>query len=278
MAVEAPALTVRPGELHLWALHRPWTGEEPPPMATGELDANERERAASFVRPRDRALYVSAHLALRRVLALYLATDPARVAFGRAPCPCCDGPHGRPVLLGAPVPLHFSLSHSQGLALIGVAGVPVGVDVQRLPSLDSTDLCLSDMHLWEQKEIAALPLAERPRGFAELWTRKEAYLKGLGSGLGRELTADYLGGDLDARPAGWAVANVPGGPAHVAAAALLTGIGHTATTRTLPVRCLYADDATALITGAGPARHTDLPAPAAAEYAPEYATDTQRNG
>ncbi|MFH8570254.1 4'-phosphopantetheinyl transferase family protein [Streptomyces sp. NPDC017993] len=265
MAVEplrrgGAALTVGPGELHLWALRRPWTGEEPPPMATGELDANERERAASFVRPQDRLLYVSAHIALRRVLARYLGIEPARIVFGRAPCPGCAGPHGRPVLLNAPRPPHFSLSHSQGLALIAVAGVPVGVDAQRVPSLETTDLCLPGMHPREQKEIAELPLEERPSGFAELWTRKESYLKGLGSGLGRELTADYLGCDILARPAGWTVANVPGGPGHAAAVALLTGADHRATARTLPTRCLYADDATDLIATAGPAEHLPLPA------------------
>ncbi|MFF3248643.1 4'-phosphopantetheinyl transferase family protein [Streptomyces sp. NPDC002870] len=257
-ALPGATLTVRPGELQLWTLSRLWTGEELPPMAIGELDEGERERAASFVQPRDRLLYVSAHIALRRVLAPHLGIEPARVGFGRASCPCCGGPHGRPVLLDAPADLHFSLSHSHGLAVIAVARAPVGADVQRIPSPGTTELCLPGMHPWEQKEIAELPLKERPPAFAELWTRKEAYLKGIGSGLGRVLTADYLGGDLLARPPGWIVANVPGGPGHAAAVALLTDADHWVTARTLPTECLYVDDATDLI-AAQPVERMALP-------------------
>lgn len=254
----APAPVLGHAEVHLWASYVPWTDADRPPLPAGELDARERERAAAFVRTRDRLRYVSAHVALRRVLAVYLGTEPARVVFGRAPCPRCGGPHGRPVLPGSPPPLHFSLSHSHGRALIALARVPVGADVQRVPSPEAAELCLPATHARERREIAGLPPAQRRAAFARVWARKEAYLKGLGTGLARGPGTDYLGDDLLARPAGWLIADVPGGPGHTAAVALRAGTDHLATLWTLPVASLHTDDATELITTAVPVWRTTL--------------------
>ncbi|ULR51534.1 4'-phosphopantetheinyl transferase family protein [Streptomyces deccanensis] len=249
----APARVLGPAQVHLWASYVPWTDDARPSLPTGELDARERKRAAAFVRGRDRLRYVSAHLALRRVLAVYLGTEPARVVFGRDPCPRCGGPHGRPVLPGSPPPLHFSLSHSHGRALVALAGVPVGADVQRVPSPEAAELCLAALHLRERRELTGLPPSERPAEFARVWARKEAYLKGLGTGLARGPGTDYLGGDLRARPAGWLVADVPGAPGHATAVALHTRTDHLATLWALPLESLHTDDAAELITAAVPA-------------------------
>ena len=55
-----------------------------------------------------------------------------------------------------------------------------------------------------------------------MWTRKEAYLKGIGTGLARGVAADYLGATgLAPLPAGWSVLDVPVPDGHAAAAAVL---------------------------------------------------------
>ncbi|MEU1185869.1 4'-phosphopantetheinyl transferase superfamily protein [Streptomyces sp. NPDC005820] len=235
--------TVPVGELDLWSLRAPPPVGGPSGLAAGELDREEHERAAAFVRPHDRLQYLAAHIALRRLLAAYTGMPPDRMRFGR------DGPggrRGRPTLLGAPVPLHFSLSHSHGLVLFGVASTPVGVDVQRVPSRETTELCLSKLHPQERAELVRLAADARPLVFGRLWTRKEAYLKGLGTGLARSPAADYLGehrgGAAPARPTGWTVRNVPAAPGHVAATALRTEEEHRITVRRLPPECLYVRD------------------------------------
>lgn len=187
-------------------------------LDTTALDAHERQRAASFVRATDRALYTVAHLALRTLLARRLGQRPEELVFGREPCPCCGAAHGRPVLAVPEPPLHFSLSHTDGLVLVATAPVPVGADAQRRPAPEDVPGLLPALHPGERAALGTMPdPARRAAAFGRLWARKEAYLKGLGTGLGRDTTLDDLGAD----PAGWTVDDLPCGPRHHAAVALL---------------------------------------------------------
>ncbi|MFE9840277.1 4'-phosphopantetheinyl transferase family protein [Streptomyces goshikiensis] len=207
--------------LGLWLLPAPETAGRHGPLALHELDETERGRADAFRRTADRERYVAAHIALRRLLAAYLRTAPQDIAFARAECPRCGAPHGRPVVAGAGA--HFSLSHTRGAVLIGVAGSPVGVDVERIPRPDRVEACAPALHPGERRELAAHARVERPAAFARLWARKEAYLKGTGVGVGGWMSRLYLGDEAPhapARPAGWTVVDVPCGPDHAAAFAI----------------------------------------------------------
>ncbi|MEV7545017.1 4'-phosphopantetheinyl transferase superfamily protein [Streptomyces sp. NPDC089915] len=208
--------------LDLWLFHVTDAGLRSVVLDRSPLDPRERSRVTSFVRPLDRGRYVAAHLALRRVLCAYEGVRPAELVFVRRSCPCCGGPHGRPALAGADAP-HFSLSHAGGLVLIGVAGRPVGVDVEALPPPRKAATVSEALHPAERRAVHAAQPALRPAVFARLWARKEAYLKGLGTGVGRSPDLDYLGDPgvgAPARPPGWTVRDVPVGPEHAAAVAL----------------------------------------------------------
>ncbi|WP_336605959.1 4'-phosphopantetheinyl transferase family protein [Streptomyces sp. BA2] len=154
----------------------------PAPLDVSLLDAEERRRAAALRRPADQELYAAAHTALRLRLGAYLSVDPAAVELVRLPCPLCGGPHGRPAVAGSAGP-HFSLSHTDGLALLAFADRPVGADVERLPSAKVVAEVAASLHPQEQTELSELPPSERPLAFARCWTRKEACLKGTGEGL-----------------------------------------------------------------------------------------------
>ncbi|GAA2962489.1 4'-phosphopantetheinyl transferase family protein [Streptomyces enissocaesilis] len=225
----APGPAVSPDRLDLWLVHGPPQSEATAPGLpeidfTGpgfsELDATERRRAESFVRPAQALLYATAHVALRRLLGRYTGVAPQDVRFVCEPCPGCGGAHGRPALARTAPPLHFSLSHSAGLALVGIAAVPVGVDVERLPREETVEVCAPALHPRERAELARIPRGERSEPFGRLWTRKEAYLKGIGTGLSRSPAHDYLGADRGGHPPGWAVFDVACPPTHAAAAAV----------------------------------------------------------
>ena len=204
-----------PGSVHLWLRE---TGDvSGSPDAPDLLDADERARAARFHRDRDRDRYIGSHLLLRRVLARYAGQPPEALRFTRQPCPCCGEPHGRPALAGPADLPQFSLSHAGPLTLVAVACDPVGADVEALPAADSVPGLARVLHPDERAELEEAEYG--PEAFARIWTRKEAYLKGTGSGLGRDPKLDYVGARKPGPP-GWTLADAAAPPGFAAAVAL----------------------------------------------------------
>lgn len=189
-------------------------------LAPDVLDPQELSSAAAFRADTDRDCYRAAHVGLRLLLGAHLGSAPGDVTLVREDCPSCGGPHGRPAVEGGAV--HFSLSHSGGFALLAIAGTPVGADVETVPSAGAVADVAAVMHRVEITELEALQPPERPAAFARAWVRKEAYLKGLGIGLGRAPSEDYVGtgGAPAARLAGWSIADVAVGEDRAAAVAV----------------------------------------------------------
>ncbi|WP_171166977.1 4'-phosphopantetheinyl transferase superfamily protein [Streptomyces sp. I05A-00742] len=209
-----------PGAPALWLLRVPDDGG-PRPREEYEdvLDVRERARAAAFVRDLHRERYIAAHLGLRRLLGAYLDVAPGAVELVREPCPCCGAPHGRPAAAGAP--LHFNLSHAGDLVLFAFADTPVGADVEEVQRASVVESVGRSLHPREVAELAALPEADRTSAFSRCWTRKEAYLKGTGTGLAERLSVTYVGcGPRPTSPPGWTVSDVDAGPGYTAAVAL----------------------------------------------------------
>jgi len=85
--------------------------------------------------------------------------------------------HGAPYLEDGP---YFSISHcKQGIAVV-VSDRPVGIDIEGLRKVDD-GLVRKTMNTQEQAQIAAAANPEQE--FIRLWTRKEAYVKMLGTGI-----------------------------------------------------------------------------------------------
>ncbi len=88
-------------------------------------------------------------------------------------------PNGKPVLTASP-DIHFNLSHSGILAVCAVSDQPVGVDVEVIQSANPEIGALC----FQKQELAWINQSNDPaRAFTRLWTRKESYLKRLGTGL-----------------------------------------------------------------------------------------------
>ncbi|MFH9736348.1 4'-phosphopantetheinyl transferase family protein [Streptomyces roseolus] len=218
----APDTTPARVDVELWQLRVDHLAEED--LDPSELDDGERARLAAPLRVADRLRYGVGHIALRRLLAPRLGVAPAAVAYRREPCPGCGALHGRPAVESPPGAPHFSLSHSGDVVLIGIAGRPVGVDVEIFPETATVHEVASALHPLERAEIARAGNA--PEAFTRVWSRKEAYLKGLGIGVARPLDQDYLGeDDPAARPGGWAVRDVATADGHAAAVAVEGALG-----------------------------------------------------
>ncbi|HNR31080.1 MAG TPA: 4'-phosphopantetheinyl transferase superfamily protein, partial [Candidatus Hydrogenedentes bacterium] len=146
------------------------------------LDTAERDRAARLHRDEQRRHFAAFRGALRHILAAYLGVRPQDV-------PLRADKQGKPVLAPecGPPDLHFSVSHSENIALYAVYGCgPVGIDVEvprarRASSLEGLiERMLSDA---EQAHLAQARSADRHNLFLGLWTLKEATAKATGAGL-----------------------------------------------------------------------------------------------
>jgi 4'-phosphopantetheinyl transferase len=165
--------------------------------------------------PEARKRSLVGHVALRLVLGELTGTAPASLRFERRCGHCGRAGHGKPRLAGRSG-LDFSLSHSGGLVLIAVArGRRVGADVERVRArTDVLAIARGSLSARERRTIESPATSEARRAaFFRCWTRKEAYLKGLGTGLA---------GGLDTDPdeaAGWQLRSLPAPPGYAAAVA-----------------------------------------------------------
>jgi 4'-phosphopantetheinyl transferase len=151
------------------------------PVAPALLSRAELARAARFVFDADRQKYLAAHCALAELLAARLAVPSGHLEFQL-------GPYDKPRLSPA-YDCMFNMSHCDDRALIGIAcGLPhdaeIGVDIERLREVsDARALAAANFTAPEQLELAGYAAAVASRAFLRGWTRKEACLKAIGSGL-----------------------------------------------------------------------------------------------
>ncbi len=197
-------LGLDPRDVHAWSI--PLDGPDDTGFSSGALSAEERARASRFRFPIDRRRFARAHLAARAILGVYLGVEPAGVVIE------VDGA-GKPRLdpQRHPMALRFNLSHSHGLAVLGVSHSEIGIDLefQRSPP-DSDAVVRRYFSREESATYFALPRALRPRAFFAAWTLKEAYLKACGDGLRRRLDSFSVTMRPDEPPRLLTVADRPG--------------------------------------------------------------------
>lgn len=155
--------------------------EMPDAAAVATLSADEIARGARFAFEGLRRRHLASHVALRAILAQQTGLPAATLVFGA-------GPFGKP-FLQAPAACVFNMSHSDDVAVIAVApdamaGTEIGIDVEVLrPMRDAIALAERNFTEAEQRELLAAPADLRDLAFMRGWTRKEACLKAIGSGL-----------------------------------------------------------------------------------------------
>lgn len=188
------------GDIHVRHCLIDQFGEEQHDRALPILSADERARAARFVFPRDRLMFVAAHALLREALSEYADVPPHAWHFAA-------NEYGKPALAGrhAGVNLTFNLAHTHGLVAcvigrtkhLGVgagmdvgmdAAIDVGIDVESIDlKVHSLDIATRYFSPSEVLQLQACPEGERAVRFIELWTLKEAYVKAIGEGLSHPL-------------------------------------------------------------------------------------------
>jgi len=191
------------------------------------LDVDEQLRAERFVRHGDRARFIVAHAGLRRCLGGALGCPPEVVRLRAAP-------GGKPELAEMPGSLSFNLAHSATVALVAWGDAPLGVDIEDIAGdVDHHGVGALVFSTRERARLASQPDVTAQRAdFYAAWTRKEALLKALGTGLDRDATVIDLVAQGEAGEGrwswedpltgiAWTVRDLDVGPAHKAALATL---------------------------------------------------------
>jgi 4'-phosphopantetheinyl transferase len=165
-------------DVHLWG----WRLDSLPTDLSphiGILGEAELQRMHRFHFAKDRDRYAFTHAHVRRILSVYLDCPPAQITFAA-------NAFGKPAVAGESS-LHFSLSHSQSIAVVAVTRAgPVGVDVEDVRPIEA-EVAASHFSAAELADLSGLRGEAWTAGFYRCWTRKEAILKAEGIGLHRGL-------------------------------------------------------------------------------------------
>lgn len=123
------------------------------------------------------------HRMKRQLLSEYLGCAESDIVIE-------ENGHGKPLVTSHPV--HVSISHSGRVFAMAITKDNIGIDIERhKPRKNMTTMIEEYFHPEEARYYATLPTdEERLAFFYDLWTKKEAYAKYLGLGLGYKFSAD----------------------------------------------------------------------------------------
>jgi len=215
--VEAPdSADLGEDEIHVWAV--PLVGDGA--RFEASLSEHERDKARRYRFVDHRRRYAIAHGAKRAILAGYTATDPAALQFELAE-------HQKPRLVGHD--FGFNVAHSGKLALIAIRRGEIGVDIEKARYVENLlDIARRNFSAVESAALERCCEEDRLHAFYRCWTRKEAFVKALGSVVSVPLRVFDVSVDGDPRflafrdgrdPLRWGLWDVSPAPGYVAAVA-----------------------------------------------------------
>ncbi len=140
------------------------------------IPAERREKALRYRREIGRKASVVSYLLLAYALFKEYNIKNFRLAYTDA---------GKPYLPDYPH-IYFNISHCEKGCICGISDKPIGVDIQdvRPVSQSVMDRCCSS----QEREMIAQS-TEPVTEFCRIWAMKEAYLKMMGTGIAKDLTA-----------------------------------------------------------------------------------------
>jgi len=135
---------------------------------------------ARFVFDKDRFRFGQSHARMRALLGEHLGVPAADVRFE-------ETEHGKPFLAGGPF---FNLSHSHNLAALAISDdIDLGLDIEHVRPIEGPEIARRFFSARECEALKAFGEAGYEEAFYRCWTRKEAYVKAQGEGLGISLQA-----------------------------------------------------------------------------------------
>ena len=168
--------SIKPHTVHLWRIELSRFSAQ---LSTLEplLSADEKERAARFHGVLTRERYIVARALLRKILHLYIKISPKKIVFSY-------GEKGKPFLSNNNHALYFNLSHSHDRMICALSKEgEIGVDIEKVESDFKEKVAQRFFSKEEYAQLEKLPEEERVTTFYRIWSRKEALVKAVGTGL-----------------------------------------------------------------------------------------------
>ena len=171
-------------QIHVWKVN----------VNNSELDINsffsdflsddEKKRAVRLKSEKDKRRFVVSRGLLRQNLGHYMDTNPAQIVFDY-------NSHGKPSIRtdDNKKNIKFNVSHSRDIAIYAIClNKEIGVDVEYIRDVGTADKIVKRFFTEEEKSFySSLSDDKKKLGFFTLWTRKEAYSKARGMGIGLPL-------------------------------------------------------------------------------------------
>ncbi|MCW5515227.1 4'-phosphopantetheinyl transferase family protein [Muriicola sp. Z0-33] len=147
------------------------------------LSLAELDHAKKYRFDKDRYTFIIGRGILRHLLGHYTKQHPSEINFK-------FGDQGKPFIDDNKAP-YFNISHSGNILVMGFCMEhPLGVDVELIKSdFDLAELARQNFSEKEIKALNSLNKNEQDRAFYRCWTRKESFIKAIGSGLSFPLDA-----------------------------------------------------------------------------------------
>jgi 4'-phosphopantetheinyl transferase len=143
------------------------------------LNSVESEKASRFFKTEDKHRYIITRAALRIILSKYLQIAAENIVFEA-------GKNKKPQLAGFNKWLCFNVSHSGNYGLIGISRFDLGVDIEFINNqFTYTDIVNNYFNKKEADLITSS--VDSAQSFFTCWTRKEAILKAISTGLNSPL-------------------------------------------------------------------------------------------
>lgn len=169
--------TLTDDNVHIWRLLFSSNSE---PVSSNTLSDDEIQKAERFRFEADKNKYVLSRTVLRNLLSQYTGIDARELTFSYTR-------YGKPSLLNQTrdTPVCFNLTHSKDIALFAFAQrCEIGIDIEYMRNnVEYLKLAERFFSRQEYQALAKLSDSELKMGFYRCWTRKEAFIKALGTSL-----------------------------------------------------------------------------------------------
>jgi 4'-phosphopantetheinyl transferase len=166
-------------QVHLWCASLEQSSDKVCQLAQ-TLSADESARANRFRFRQHQENFVVSRGFLRQILSRYLNLEATELQF-------FYNKNGKPFLANTLTEnrLSFNLSHSGKVVLYAMVwNDEIGIDVEEIKFIPEFEGLIKNFFADEEKEtILSLEPNQRLQAFFHGWTRKEAYLKAVGTGL-----------------------------------------------------------------------------------------------